>query len=748
MHKSFSREEGSVLSFITIGLLFLSLMPVLPGHSLAIVGTTVDFSASMDTYINQDHPSNNYGTDNDLDVRSQSGSKNKRTLVAFDLSSLPAGITIQSAILKLYVNNAPPGTRNYEAHRITASWTEGGANWNNSASAFDAAATATTSISSNGTSTWDVTTDVSAFYAGSFSNYGWLIKDANEDNSSAKEITFTSRDDGSHSTQHPVLEVVYTLPPPTTGTLVVIKNVVNDNGGTATSSDFTINVNSSSSTPSTFSGSSLGTNVTVDPGSYSVSEVPVSGYAMSTSTDCSGTIAAGETKTCTITNDDIAPQLTVIKDVVNDNSGTSTASDFTINIAGTNVSIPSFPGNSSGTVITLDAGAYDVTEAAAAGYAAATSTDCSGIIAIGESKTCTITNNDLPPSPATLVVIKQVINDNGGADVPSDFTMQVTGSNVSSSTFPGDASGTTILLSAGDYSISENQASGYAMSTSTDCSGTIAAGETKTCTITNDDIAPQLTIIENVINDDSGTSTDSDFTINVAGTNVSSSSFPGDSSGTVVTLDAGTYSVTEATTTGYSISVSVDCSGTIAIGESKICTITSNDIPPGGGGNGGGGTGSGGYGWGTYGPYGSGNTPPAGGIIVGGGGQVLGASTTTFPAIIGQVLGASTSTLCTPYISSYMGLGRNNVFQDVVNLQLFLNEEMGANIPITGFFGPITNSWVSKFQLKYAAEILTHWVAFGLPSASTPTGYVYKTTLRWINMLKCPSLNLPVPQLP
>ena len=33
----------------------------------------------------------------------------------------------------------------------------------------------------------------------------------------------------------------------------------------------------------------------------------------------------GQTKTCTVTNDDIAPKLIVIKHVVNDNGGTAVA---------------------------------------------------------------------------------------------------------------------------------------------------------------------------------------------------------------------------------------------------------------------------------------------------------------------------------------------------------------------------------------------------------------------------------------
>ena len=43
------------------------------------------------------------------------------------------------------------------------------------------------------------------------------------------------------------------------------------------------------------------------------------------SAQCAGTAVIGGTYTCTITNDDQAATLTVIKHVINDNGGTATA---------------------------------------------------------------------------------------------------------------------------------------------------------------------------------------------------------------------------------------------------------------------------------------------------------------------------------------------------------------------------------------------------------------------------------------
>ncbi|MBV7339090.1 hypothetical protein KFU94_64910 [Chloroflexi bacterium TSY] len=106
----------------------------------------------------------------------------------------------------------------------------------------------------------------------------------------------------------------------------------------------------------------------------------------------------GEDTTCTFTNVNVeTPKLTVIKEVINDNGGTSVASDFTINISATNPSQTSFVGSSSGITITLEAGNYNVTESVAEGYAISYSDDCSGTIALGESKSCTVTNDDIAP---------------------------------------------------------------------------------------------------------------------------------------------------------------------------------------------------------------------------------------------------------------------------------------------------------------------------------------------------------------
>ena len=123
-----------------------------------------------------------------------------------------------------------------------------------------------------------------------------------------------------------------------TPTLSVVKEVVNDDGGTRAPADFSLHVKAAGVdvAGSPQAGSAAGTTYTLEPGTYTVSEDELAGYAASFlgACDASGqvTLAPGEQKTCTIRNDDVAPSLTVIKRVVNDNGGTAVAGDWTMHI--------------------------------------------------------------------------------------------------------------------------------------------------------------------------------------------------------------------------------------------------------------------------------------------------------------------------------------------------------------------------------------------------------------------------------
>ncbi|HLB71363.1 MAG TPA: hypothetical protein VJJ51_10005, partial [Candidatus Methanoperedens sp.] len=308
-------------------------------------------------------------------------------------------------------------------------------------------------------------------------------------------------------------------------TLAVYVHVINDDGGTMKASDFAVTVTAKDPSPAIFSGSETGTTVTMKNSEYKVTELAVKGYKTSYSPGCSGRINTNEAKTCLITNEDIAPHLKVIKHVINDNGGIAKASDFGINVCCNNPSPSSFPGSEEGTDVKIGTGYYSVYEDWKPGYSQSYSPECNDQINLGETKTCTITNDDLPK--AQLVVIKHVINNDGGTASSSDFTIVVDG-NSQSTAFQGSEAGTTVTIYEGYYNVWEYNRPDYSQSNSPDCSGIIKGGEIKTCTITNDDIQPaHLIVKKHVINDNTGSMKASDFTMYIYGNNPSPNYFQG-----------------------------------------------------------------------------------------------------------------------------------------------------------------------------------------------------------------------------
>ncbi len=531
--------------------------------------------------------------------------------------------------------------------------------------------------------------------------------------------------------------------------LTLQKIVTTDNGGNEEESDFQGYINDE---PVDWDDAQ-----TLSAGTYTLSESGPDGYEAS-GWSCEGgslvgddiTIAEGETVVCTITNDDIAPTITLTKNVINDNGGTAEENDFGLSIGGTPVD--------SEQTLPVDANVpIELVELSLTGYSFVSITgdegcpsEVGGTVTLneGEDITCTITNDDDAPS---LTLIKYVDNEEGGEANPSDWVLTATGDQEGEPTIISGEGGASSEgdFQAGTYTLSESDGPENYVEGDWSCEGglqegntiTLDIGESATCWITNTyneaPPPPELTVKKVVINDNEGTGTADDFFFQVNGGE--ETPFIQDENPLLgeqnLILSPGTYTITEITASGYTTTYE-NCSGLeLAPGDTEICTITNNDIapppptPP------------------SQPP--AGNGPPVGSGGIGVGGQVLGASTGPGgegSTGEGSVLGASTCS--TPLLTKYMKEGRPNDPEQVKLLQQFLNDEMGSNLQITGFFGPLTTAAVKAFQLKYASEILAPWVPHGLPSAQTPTGYVYKTTLRWINKLYCESLDIPMPQLP
>jgi hypothetical protein len=339
--------------------------------------------------------------------------------------------------------------------------------------------------------------------------------------------------------------------------------LVKDDGGSKVASDFSFSVNGGAAQPFEADGENQ---LVVDAGAYTVTEPPVAGYTTSYDNCTNVSIANGGTTTCTITNDDQPGTLIVRKVLLNDNGGTKVASDFSFTVNGSAAQPFETDGENQ---LTVDAGSYTVAEPPVTGYAPSYANCTNVSVANGGTVTCTITNDD---QPGTLVVQKDLVNDNGGTKACPDFSFQVDGG--AATPFEADCIN-QVTVDAGTYSVSEPAVAGYT-TTYNSCTGiAIANGGSATCIITNNDQPGTLVVDKVVVNDDGGSKGCADFSFRVN----SGSAIPFEADcGNSLTVNAGTYSVTEPAVSGYSTTYA-GCSGiSIPNGGSATCTITNDDV--------------------------------------------------------------------------------------------------------------------------------------------------------------------------
>ncbi len=189
------------------------LLPLLaPPASLA---DTLNLPPVADTYIVSAAPDNNVGGETYFDSGTDGFGGIRRGLLRFDLSSLPSGVTITSAVVQLTVVKVPSGggvDSVVDLFRLTGAWGEGTnvspvgsskgapaasgeatwnareqnvANWTVPGATSDAAGTASAStpVSSLGLYSWSgqgLVNDLRYWQTNSAQNFGWLVRSESE----------------------------------------------------------------------------------------------------------------------------------------------------------------------------------------------------------------------------------------------------------------------------------------------------------------------------------------------------------------------------------------------------------------------------------------------------------------------------------------------------------------------------------------------------------------------------------------
>ena len=164
----------------------------------------------------------NYGTAPSVAIQVYGTTGRQRSIVQFDLSSIPSDATIDTATLRLKTGSCVKGSctgRTVWAYRLTQSWTETGSTWNTYDGSNNwGAAGGDYTTSGGGSSTvpsmgswqqWDVQTIVQAWVDGTSTNYGFLLRDSNESYSTNTAWTYSSREGASD----PQLYISYTYTP-------------------------------------------------------------------------------------------------------------------------------------------------------------------------------------------------------------------------------------------------------------------------------------------------------------------------------------------------------------------------------------------------------------------------------------------------------------------------------------------------------------------------------------------------------
>src|SRR5918993_1433323 len=215
--------------------------------------------------------------------------------------------------------------------------------------------------------------------------------------------------------------------------------------------------------------------------------------------------------------------------VINDNNGTKQASNFTINMKGSQASPSSFKAVQSplAQLIEIEQGQYSVQVIGIEGYDAKFKNDCSAFTVENNITVCTITLNDLlitppsqcptgqrlaasqnldqttqvcvpepgpPPSKSAngfLLLRTNVINDNGGTKQAPDFTINILGSQASPSSLKAAQSplAQVISIEQGQYFVQVIGIEGYDAKFKNECAGFMIQNNTKVCTITLNDLS-------------------------------------------------------------------------------------------------------------------------------------------------------------------------------------------------------------------------------------------------------------------
>mgnify|MGYP001058496227 CR=1 FL=1 len=176
--------------------------PVIIDPSVMITGSSVTY----DSFVSSRYPYRNYYLYNWLRTGKDTSYYTRRTFIRFNLSSLSGVDPDQVAEAYIRIKRYSGVTPNITAYRVLGSWVSSTIKWSNMPG-YTTSEHSTTAINDSG-SWWRMynLTVVKKWLAGTYGQYGWMIKDSRE-YSTSLWTTFYSSD--APSPNKPELHIIY-----------------------------------------------------------------------------------------------------------------------------------------------------------------------------------------------------------------------------------------------------------------------------------------------------------------------------------------------------------------------------------------------------------------------------------------------------------------------------------------------------------------------------------------------------------
>lgn len=297
---------------------------------------------------------------------------------------------------------------------------------------------------------------------------------------------------------------------PGKGAIIVTKNVINDNGGIANLSDFTLKITPSESEAMNVMSGAINE---LNPGTYTISEIASEDFAnqyIQESLTCvmgensvegnSINLNAGDVYYCTLTNNDKPATLRITKNTVNNAYNGTLDGTFTFEITGQeNLTLTTAEGMASQS-FTLNRGNYSVSEILNPDWNL-TDLSCGKVLSEeiengvslklinGDQVECTFTNTR---KVGTLIIKKTVVNDDEQqTKTAGDFGFTINNGELikfnqnEENVYTGQ---NVLILETGVYSVNEPVTDGYYKVPENCDVININEGDEKVCSFRNDDV--------------------------------------------------------------------------------------------------------------------------------------------------------------------------------------------------------------------------------------------------------------------